>query len=93
MPEKGKEKKVTARENLRMVVAGLLMDEFGLEKIDRTKEGLVVRIGEEDLVVRVILKKDKVEKKDVVETIVWERKEEVEDVSGENLDQGFIDRD
>lgn len=93
MAEKGKEKKVTARENLRMVVAGLLMDEFGLEKIDRTKEGLVVRIGEEDLVVRVILKKDKVEKKDVVETIVWERKEEVEDVSGENLDQGFIDRD
>ncbi|MFA6711130.1 MAG: hypothetical protein WCS33_00235 [Candidatus Caldatribacteriota bacterium] len=93
MVEKGKEKKVTARETLRTVIAGLLMDEFGLEKIGRTKEGLLVRTGDEDLIVRVILKKNKVEAKDIVETIarkdaaVVEEEVEVEE-DGEEEDAG-----
>lgn len=82
MAEKGKEKKVTAREELRGVIAGLLMEEFGLEKIGRTKEGLLVKVGDEDVIVRVILKKEKVEAKDIVEFITKDA-EEVEEAGDE----------
>jgi len=82
MAEKGKEKKVTARETLRTVIAGLLMEKFELEKIGRTKEGLLVKVGDEDVIVRVILKKEKVEAKDIVEFITKDA-EEVEEAGDE----------
>ena len=72
----GKEKKVTEREVLREKLAVMLMREMGLEKMGRTKEGLVVKVGEETLVVRVILKKEKVETKDVVEVLELAKLEE-----------------
>lgn len=64
-----KEKKVTLRETLRAELAELLKEKEGLAKIGRTKEGLVITRGEETAVVRVILKKEAVEAKDIVETL------------------------
>ncbi len=68
MAEKGKQKKVEARDVLRKELAKMLMEAKGLETIGRNKEGLVIRDGEQDLVVRVIQKKSKVEQADIVET-------------------------
>ncbi len=67
MAEKAKEKKVTLREVVRDELAKLVMEARGMEEIGRTKEGLVVREGEETVVIKVILKKGVVEKKDIVE--------------------------
>ncbi len=69
MAEKAKEKKVTLREVVRDELAKLVMEARGMEEIGRTKEGLVLREGEETVVIKVILKKDAVEKKDIVETL------------------------
>lgn len=64
-----KEKKVTLRETLRAELAEMLKEKEGLAKIGRTKEGLVITRGEETAVVRVILKKEAIETKDIVETL------------------------
>lgn len=64
-----KEKKVEARDVLRKEIAELLMEAKGLTRMGRTKEGLVITDGEQDLVIRVIQKKDRVEKKDIVEVL------------------------
>jgi hypothetical protein len=64
-----KEKKVTLRETLRAELAEILKETEGVAKIARTKEGLVVKRGEETAIVRVILKKTAVEAKDVVEEL------------------------
>ncbi len=69
MAEKVKEKKVTLREVVRDELAKLVMEARGMEEIGRTKEGLVLREGEETVVIKVILKKDAVETKDIVETL------------------------
>ena len=69
MTEKAKEKKVTKREILRAELAILLKTAKGLEAISRTKEGLVITDGETDLIVRVIEKKDRIKKVDVVEVL------------------------
>ena len=95
-----KEKKVTVREVMREKLAVMLMKEMGLEKMGRTKEGLVVKVGEETLVVRVILKKEKVETKDVVEVLELakleeegedgeeeEEEEEISDIVGFSMDK------
>ncbi len=68
MAEK-KEKKVEARDLVRQELAELIMEARGLTEIERTKEGLVIREGEQDIVVKIIQKKAKVEKADVVEVI------------------------
>ena len=59
--------KVTEREMVRNTLAETIKTAFGLEKIGRTKEGLVLNVNEKDVVVRVILKKEKVEKADILE--------------------------
>lgn len=83
MSEKGKEKKVEMREIIRNWLAQVIMQEKGMDKIERTKEGLVIREvqGEEsvDIVVRVIQKKALVEEGDVVEVIVREDLVEAEE--------------
>ncbi len=72
MAGKGKEKKVESRDIVRNMLAQLIMEAEGTERISRTKEGLLVTLGEQDLIVRVIQKKSKVESKDIVETITLE---------------------
>ncbi len=67
--EEQKEQKVTLRETLRAELAEVLKAKEGVEKIGRTKEGLVVRRGEETAVVRVILKKEAVNQEDIVEEL------------------------
>lgn len=74
-----KEKKVEARDVLRKEIAELILKARGLTEIGRTKEGLVVTDGEQDLVVRVIQKKDRVEKKDIVETFTLGDEDEQEE--------------
>ncbi len=69
MAEKVKEKKVTLREVVRDELAKLVMEARGMTEIGRTKEGLVLREGEETVVIKVILKKDAVETKNIVETL------------------------
>lgn len=64
-----KEKKVELRDVLRKELAQLVMEAKGLDEIKRTKEGLVVTEDGQDLVIRVIQKKAKVEGKDVIEVI------------------------
>jgi hypothetical protein len=64
-----KAKKVTAREVIRAELAEILKREKGLEKIARTKEGLVLVVGEETVVIRVILKKEKIEANEILETL------------------------
>ncbi len=68
MAEK-KEQKVTLREIVREELAILIMEQRGMVEIGRTKEGLVIEEGEEVVVVKIILKKGQVEKKDIVETL------------------------
>lgn len=72
MAGKGKKKKVESRDIVRNMLAQLIMEAEGTERISRTKEGLLVTLGEQDLIVRVIQKKSKVESKDIVETITLE---------------------
>lgn len=79
---KGKEKKVEPRDVLRKELAQLIMEAKGLEEIGRTKEGLVFTEGEQDLVIRVIQKKGKVEGKDIVEVFKFGEEDEPE-VEGE----------
>jgi len=66
---KEKEVKITLRETLRSELAEMLKASEGLTKISRTKEGLVVKRGEETAVVRVILKKNAIEANDIVEEL------------------------
>lgn len=82
-----KEKKVEARDVLRKEIAELLMEAKGLTEIGRTKEGLVITDGEQDLVVRVIQKKDRVEKKDIVEVLTL-GEDETEADEGEDEAEG-----
>ncbi len=58
-----------------------------MEKIGRTKEGLVVEIGEETVVVKTILKKDKVEKKDIIEFLELAKMVKGEEVAEEVEDE------
>lgn len=69
MTEKGKGKvaKVTEREIVREILRERLV-ETGSNLIGRTKEGLVLEVNGNHVVVRTILKKEKVEAKDLVET-------------------------
>ena len=67
MSEKAKVAKVTERELVRNALAEDLKRNYGLEKIGRTKEGLVLEVNGVNVVVRTILKKEKVENKDIVE--------------------------
>ena len=84
-----KEKKVEARDVLRKEIAELLMEAKGLTEIGRTKEGLVITDGEQDLVVRVIQKKDRVEKKDIVEVLTL-GEDETEADEGEDEAEGVV---
>ncbi len=68
MAEK-KEKKVEMRDLVRQELAELIMEARGLTEIERTKEGLVIREGEQDIVIKVIQKKNPVAEADVVEVI------------------------
>jgi len=86
-PMAKKEKKVELRDVLRKEIAVLLMEAKGLTEIGRTKEGLVVTEGEQDLVIRVIQKKDKVEKKDIVEVITLDEAEAEGEDEGETEDE------
>ena len=63
------EKKVEMRDVLRNKVAQLVMAEFGMAEIARSKEGLVINVEDKSLVIRVIQKKERVEKADIVEVI------------------------
>lgn len=69
MTEKGKGKvaKVTEREIVREILRERLV-ETGSNLIGRTKEGLVLEVNGNHVVVRTILKKEKVEAKDLIET-------------------------
>ncbi len=78
MAEKGKAKKVEPRDIWRNKVAQLIMEDMGLGEIGRTKEGILVRDGDQDIIIKVIQKKDKVEAKDIVETIPFFGEEEAE---------------
>ncbi len=69
MTEKAKKVKVTEREIVRNALAENLKEAYGLEKIGRTKEGLVLEVNGVNVVVRTILKKEKIEAKDIVETL------------------------
>ena len=68
MSEKGKEKKVELREIVRGELAQMILKEQGLEGIGRSKEGLVLEVNGVNVVVKTILKKEKVETKDLIET-------------------------
>jgi hypothetical protein len=66
--EKVKKVKVTERE----IVRGALIEALkatGANLVGRTKEGLVLEVNGNHVVVRTILKKEKVEKKGLVETL------------------------
>jgi hypothetical protein len=66
--EKVKKVKVTERE----IVRGALIEALkatGANLVGRTKEGLVLEVNGNHVVVRTILKKEKIEKKDLVETL------------------------
>lgn len=67
-----KEKKVEMRDVLRSELAQMIMKEFHMTGIRRTKEGLVVRREDKDLVVRVVQKKELVREADVLEVIPFE---------------------
>ncbi len=79
-----KEKKVEARDILRAELAQLVMEAKGLDEIKRTKEGLVVTEDGQDLVIRVIQKKAKVEGKDVIEVIKLGEGDEGDEDEGED---------
>ena len=64
---KVKKVKVTERDIVRDLLVGILVD-AGSKLIGRTKEGLVLEVNDNHVVVRTILKKEKVEKKDLLET-------------------------
>ncbi len=66
MAEKVKEVKVTAREIVRAELVKMLT-ENGTNLVGRTKEGLILEVNGETVAVKVILKKDKVEKGAFVE--------------------------
>jgi hypothetical protein len=66
--EKVKKVKVTERE----IVRGVLIEALkatGANLVGRTKEGLVLEVNGNHVVVRTILKKAKIERKDLVETL------------------------
>lgn len=66
--EKVKKVKVTERE----IVRGALIEALkatGANLVGRTKEGLVLGVNGNHVVVKTILKKEKVERKDFVETL------------------------
>lgn len=67
--ETEKKVKVTEREIVREALAKLLLAEFGLNELKRTKEGLVLEVNGETVVVRTILKKEAVKTGDVIEVI------------------------
>ncbi len=64
------DKKVTLRETVRADLAQMILREFGLSELPRTKEGLLLQEDEADVVIKVIQKKDRVENQDIVEVIV-----------------------
>ena len=64
---KVKKVKITERDIVRDLLVGILAD-AGSKLIGRTKEGLVLEVNDNHVVVRTILKKEKVEKKDLLET-------------------------
>ncbi len=67
MAEKEKKVKITEREIVRdALVESLKRD--GANLIGRTKEGLVLDINGSHVVIKTILKKERVEKADILET-------------------------
>jgi hypothetical protein len=64
---KEKKVKITEREIVRDMLTKILVDS-GSNVIGRTKEGLVLAVNDNHVVVKTILKKEKVERKDFVET-------------------------
>ncbi len=66
MTEKGKVK-ITEREMVRDILKNTLV-ETGANLVGRNKEGLVLEVNGNHVVVRTILKKEKVEAKDLLET-------------------------
>lgn len=90
-----KEKKVEARDVFRGELAQMIMRERCMTGIRRTKEGLVVTVDGQDLVIRVVQKKERIEAADVVETIAFEgdidelmvEVEDVEDDAEEGEDE------
>lgn len=67
MAENAKTVKMTEREIVRNSLAETLKEKHGLEKIGRTKEGLVLEVNGKHVIVRTILKKENVEAKDILE--------------------------
>ncbi len=63
---KAKVAKVTEREMVRGILAELL-SESGSNLVGRTKEGLVLEVNGKQVVVRTILKKEKIEKGEFIE--------------------------
>lgn len=73
-------KKLEVRDILRNKIAQLIMEDLGISEIGRSKEGLVISTSDgKDLVVRVIQKKERVEKADIVEIIKREFQEVVDE--------------
>jgi hypothetical protein len=64
---KVKKVKVTEREIVRDMLTQILVDS-GSNVIGRTKEGLVLAVNDNHVVVKTILKKEKVEKKEFIES-------------------------
>lgn len=65
--------KAAMRERVRDHLADLIMKEHFLDEIRQTKEGLVLSLREGDVVIRVVLKKERVEAQDVIDTIKRDR--------------------
>ncbi len=64
---KAKVAKVTEREIVRLALVEALVKD-GANLVGRSKEGLVLEVNGSHVVVKTILKKEKVEAKDIVET-------------------------
>lgn len=64
---KEKKVKITERDIVRDVLVKVLADS-GSNMVGRTKEGIVLEVNGNHVVVRTILKKEKVEAKDLLET-------------------------
>ncbi len=87
MSEKTKaEKKVTMREKLMGEVASILMEQYGMEELPRTKEGLLFEVDGEQVVLKFIQKKKVVTNADIVEILVPSMSHEGEDFDEEPVE-------
>lgn len=80
-----KEKKVHARDVFYKEMAEILMDAYGLDHVGKTKDGLIFKREDKDYAVRIIEKKEAVNREDFVEifSVDAEEEEDFEDVTEE----------